>query len=506
MKNIKLKITSFNEKIINFFNKISSFNKFKSSKLIKISRFNKILIFLIALLFIYLFYLSVPALYNKESLQKDITEKLSNDFNVNISLSSDIKYLILPAPHILIQDVKIFDDNKKNPKELSQIKKLKVFISQKSLFNQKNLRINKFLIKDANFLIQKSDFEYLNNFINKKFSKKKINIKNSNIFFKDKKNETISIFNIHNLQLFYDEKKSENLIISNGKLFKIPFNFKWNKNIESKNRSEFFMELKKLLINIKNISIPTDNKINSGKNILSIGNLKFITDYKIEKNLFSLSSKDSKLINNEIKYDGEIYLKPFDLNLNIFLEKLNINKFITKSEILKELLYTKVLFNKNLSANIIFDINHVVKNKLFDSAKIFLKFNNSSLNLNNSYFISNKIGKLNIDSSSLKFIDDQLIFQGAFNFQIKDQKEFYKSFQTPKRNRKKLKNIYFDIEFNILENNLNIAKFVINDLNSEPSDSVKSILEQYSNNQDNNIENWIDLKIFSNKIFENYDG
>ena len=473
---------------------------------IKISNFNKYLISFISLLFLYLFYLSIPALYNKETLQKDLTEKLLNDFNINISLSSDIKYLILPAPHILVKNVKIFDDNVKIPKELSQIKKLKVFISQKSLLNQKNLRINKFLILDANFIIQKDDVEYLDNFIDKKFSKKKMNIKNSNIFFKDKKNETVSIFNIDNLELSFDKKNLENLIISNGKLFKVPFNFKWTKNFETDHRSEFSMELKKLMLDINNISISNNNQTKSRKNIISIGNAKFITDYKVEEDALLLNSKDSKLINNQIKYDGEVYLNPFDFNLNVYLEKLNIDKLITSNDILKELLYTKVLFNKNLSANIIVDVEKVIKNKLFDSGKIFLRFGNNSINLNNSYLISNKIGKLKLNNSSLKFIDDQLIYSSTFNFEIKDQKEFYKSFQTPKKNRKKLKNIYLSIEFSILENNLNITKFVINDLNSEPSDPVKSILQEYSNNQETSIQNWIDLKIFFNKIFENYEG
>ena len=473
---------------------------------IKISNFNKYLISFISLLFLYLFYLSIPALYNKETLQKDLSDKLLNDFNINISLSSDIKYLILPAPHILVQNVKIFDDNEKIPKELSQIKKLKVFISQKSLLNQKNLTINKFLIMDANFAIQKDDVEYLNNFINKKFSKKKINIKNSNIFFKNKKNETISIFNIDNLELFFDKKTTENLIISNGKLFKIPFDFKWTKNFKTDHASEFYMELKKLLLNINNVSISNNNLTKSRKNILSIGNAKLITDYKIEDDVLFINSKNSKLINNQIKYDGEIYLNPFDLNLRIYLEKLNINKLIIENDILKELLYTKVLFNKNLSANIIIDAEKIIKNKLFDSGKFFLKFNNSSIDLNNSYFINKKIGKLILENSSLKFIDDELIYNGNFNFEIKDQKEFYKSFQTPKKNRRKLKNIYLGIEFNILENNLNITKFIINNLNTEPSNPVKSILQQYSNNQETKIKNWIDLKIFFNKVFENYEG
>ena len=473
---------------------------------IKISNFNKYLILTITLLFLYLFYLSIPALYNKETLQKDLTEKLLNDFNINISLSSDIKYLILPSPHVLVRNVKIFDDNKENPRELSQIKNLRVFISQKSLLNQKNLKITRFLIKDANFLIQKDDFEYLNNFINQKISEKKINIKNSNIFFKDSKDETISIFNINNLQLFYDKNKLENLLKSEGKIFKIPFDFKWNKKFDRENGSEFFMELKKLLINFKNISAPEENEINSGKNVLSLGNLKFVTNYKIEKNLILLDSKESKLINNEIEYRGEIYLKPFDLNLNIFLEKFNINKFLNKSDTYKELLYSNVLFNKNLSANIVFDIERVVKNKLFNSAKFFLKFDNGALNLNNSYLISKKIGKLNVDNSSLRFIEDQLIFKANFDFQIKDHKEFFKSFQTPKRNRKKINNIYFNIEYNIFENNLKVVKISLDDLNREPSDPVKSILQQYSNDVDSKIENWIDLKIFTNKVLENYEG
>ena len=165
-----------------------------------------------------------------------------------------------------------------------------------------------------------------------------------------------------------------------------------------------------------------------------------------------------------------------------------------------------MLFNKNLSANITIDAEKIIKNKLFDSGKFFLKFNNSSIDLNNSYFINKKIGKLILENSSLKFIDDELIYNGNFNFEIKDQKEFYKSFQTPKKNRRKLKNIYLGIEFNILENNINITKFIINNLNTEPSNPVKSILQQYSNNQETKIKNWIDLKIFFNKVFENYEG
>jgi len=158
-------------------------------------------------LFLYLFYLSVPTLYNKEALQKDVTDKLMKEFKINFSLSSNIRYLILPSPHILVENVKIFDDNLKNPKELSQIKKLRIYISQKNLLNQNAVKLNKILIEDANFLIQKKYYGFFDDYLKSQFSKKKIIIKNSNFFLKDKNNKTISIFPVKNINLFYDEGK-----------------------------------------------------------------------------------------------------------------------------------------------------------------------------------------------------------------------------------------------------------------------------------------------------------
>ena len=58
------------------------------------------IILFVTLLFLYLFYLSIPTLYNKDALQKDITNKLLKEFKINFSLSSNIKYLILPSPHM----------------------------------------------------------------------------------------------------------------------------------------------------------------------------------------------------------------------------------------------------------------------------------------------------------------------------------------------------------------------------------------------------------------------
>ena len=125
-KFIEFKIIKFISKYLP--NKLNKYKKFKNIKFINISNLSMSIILFIALLFIYLFYASIPTLYNKGALQKDITDKLIKEYKIDFSLSSNIRYFILPAPHFLIENVKIFDDNLKNPKELSQIKKLNYFV------------------------------------------------------------------------------------------------------------------------------------------------------------------------------------------------------------------------------------------------------------------------------------------------------------------------------------------------------------------------------------------
>ena len=55
---------------------------------------------------------------------RNITVSFSYESQYNFSLSSNIKYLILPAPHVLVENVKIFDNNLKiNEKFLRVIRR-----------------------------------------------------------------------------------------------------------------------------------------------------------------------------------------------------------------------------------------------------------------------------------------------------------------------------------------------------------------------------------------------
>ena len=75
-----IKFKFFNNYFTDNFNKIK---KFKYIKFIKISNLSMSIILFVTLSFLYLFYLSIPTLYNKETLQKDITNKLIKEFKIN---------------------------------------------------------------------------------------------------------------------------------------------------------------------------------------------------------------------------------------------------------------------------------------------------------------------------------------------------------------------------------------------------------------------------------------
>ena len=231
----------------------------KTNNNFNISGFNKYLITFIVSLFLYLFYLLTPLLYDKAWIQTNIEKKLLNEFKVNLSTSADISYRILPAPHFLIKDSKILVDDAKKSKSIAEIKDFKVFLSQKNFFNKKNLDIKKIDINEANFSLLISDFKLLNEITSKDFSNKKIKIHNSNIFFKDNLGEVISIIKVDKAILFFDDKELLNLFNLKGEIFNIPFIFDFNNRNDSKKYKEINFNSKLFKFNISNKSTKEKN-------------------------------------------------------------------------------------------------------------------------------------------------------------------------------------------------------------------------------------------------------
>ena len=200
----------------------------KTNNKIKVSNFNRYIITLISLLFISLFYLLIPTLYDKNWVQQNIENQLLKEFKINFSLSSDISYNILPSPHFLIKDTKIFKQDGNKEIVLSDIKSLKVFISKKNFFDKEKIELSYVKIVNANFSLFRDDFKLIKGATNNKLSNKKIKINKSKIFFKDISGEVISIIKIIKASLFLD---NDNLFYLKGEVFNVPFIFNFKKKI-----------------------------------------------------------------------------------------------------------------------------------------------------------------------------------------------------------------------------------------------------------------------------------
>ena len=154
-----IKIARINNFFVIRFNKISEFVKSINHKYNNISSFNRYLIFFITILFLYLFFLSIPSLYDKGPLQIKLNKLINEEYNINVSLSSKIRYNILPKPHFIIENSKIYTNNLSSPQELGQIKKLKIFINQKNFLKKNIVEVSSVSLNDANFIIDKKKFK-----------------------------------------------------------------------------------------------------------------------------------------------------------------------------------------------------------------------------------------------------------------------------------------------------------------------------------------------------------
>jgi len=504
MKKIILKkIAKINNFFVYHFNKINEFGKIINHKFKNISSFNKYFILIITSLFLYLFYLSIPSLYDKGFLQTQLNKMINEEFNINISLSSDLTYSILPKPHIEIKNVKIYTDNLDSPKELGQIKKIKIFISQKNFFEQKNIEIKSITINNANFSIRHEDIGILRKFIEKKLSKKKLKIRNSNFFYIDNNDDVISIFPISKLDLYFDEENSKNIINSQGLFFNIPYRLKWNKDF-IKNIYSTFFKINKLNLRVENFT-EKKNSLLLMKNFIFFRNTEIQTNISSKKNLIKIkSNNDSKVKNNSLSYNGLIELNPFHLNMDVNLKKLNFNKSIFHNNLLHGIFELRQLYNKSLSLYINLQIENLIKNKLFDSSRILITVKNGNINFNNTVF-NGKMGNLNVVNSRIENVNDDLIFDANFVFNIFSKSEFYRLFQINKKNRKKINNVYFDIKYNLTKNKFEISNLIFDPGKIKAEEELTEMLDSYIKSL--KINNWIDFKNFVQKIFvDYYDG
>ena len=469
MKNYLSKFRNYSSKIENIEVQkyISYFNK-KNPFVTTIS--------LIALVFLISLYFTIPTFYNYENYDKEIQKKVSKDFKLDLKNISNIRYLMVPTPHFLIEECDIYfsEDSKE---KVIKANNLKINIYSKNLYRKenielKNIHLNK-LDLDLNFSNIKNFYNNLKNKISKP-----IYLKNSNLFFRDEDEEIMLISKIRNFKNFFDfQNKKKNLNIL-GNLFGSDFSFDWERDYSNPYISKGDVKFKNPNLNILNIFNREDKSFTKG-----VTNIKFLRhsldlNYKFNQNSIELFDDKKKVINRS-KLVGNISLDSFFFDLNLILSEIRIqtvlnNLFLRLYKINKS---AKLNFNGNLKINL-----NEVNNRLFENLIINISFLEKKISLNNSSLSLKKIGKINFSDPLIYERNDKLFVKSKIKFDVNDQQELYKRFLIPRQNRIDLRKIFFEVEYNVDDGIYYLSSININEnLNDEITFNEVSNIQQLSN-------------------------
>ncbi len=462
----------------------------KTNNKFHVSKFSKYLISAIVVLFIYIFYLSIPLLYDKNWIQNKIVTELGNEFNINLGNSFDFSYRILPKPHYLIRDSKT---------PLAEIKTLNVFISQNNFFNKDSIRINEVVIEEANFSLLSNDLKPLYKDSENKFSKKKIKINDSNIFFKNNLNEVISIIKISNAFLLFDEKNLFNLFDLKGEIFNIPFKLKYENALNLRKQIE--INAPDLKLKVINNFFKKDENLSSGISNISILSSSINTKFNIKDQIAIFQSDGSRIYNSKIDYNGQLAINPFDLNLKINLYDYKISNLFTKNSIINEFIKSGLLFNENISVQTLVNIKSNKKDEIFNEAKLELRILNGKISFDKSVFINNNIGLMEISNSDLFLDNDKLFLSSNLSIDIKDIDKLYSFLNTSKNSRKNIRNIKLNIIYDFLSNQIELKNIKIND--NDVSSQFNNIAEGFIDINSNNLTK---SRKLLNELINLYDG
>ena len=482
------------KKIVKIFNNFIKRTIFKvenkTNDKFHVSNFSKYIISVIVVLFIYIFYLLIPLLYDKNWVQNKIVTKLNDEFNINLSNSFDISYRILPKPHYLIKDTK---------NALAEIKELNIYISQNNFFNKDSIRISKVVIEKANFSILKDNFKTFYKDIENKFSKKKIKINNSNIFFKNNLNEVISIIKISNAFLFFDEKNLSNLFDLKGAIFNIPFELNYQNIVNSKKKIK--IKAPDLKLEIINEFFKKDEDLSSGINSISILSSSINTKYNVKDQIVIFQSDGSRVYNSKIDYNGQLAINPFDLNLKINLYNYKISNLFRPNSIINEFIKSGLLFNENISVHTLVNIESNKKDEIFNKAKLELRVLNGRVSFDNSIFINNNIGSMEFYNSEFFLEKEKLYLTSNLSIDIKDNDKLFSFLNTNKKSRKDIKNIKLNIIYDFLSNEILFKNIKIDD--NEVSDQFNNIAEGFIDINSNNLTK---SRKLLNELISLYEG
>ena len=470
-------------------------NKLKSENLINLARSNKTILTFVALLLLFITYLSIPSFFKQNEISNKIKYELLDRLNLDLKFSNKLKYNFFPSPHFTTNDSSIFYNNY----EISKAKKIKIYISLENLFSLENIVIDNVIIENANFNLNSKNHFFILDLLNNNYSNINFKIIKSNIFFKNIDNEVLFINKILEMKYYHDPKESKNFLYSKNEIFNFPYEIKINKDkIEKKYISQ---------INLNFIKLKIENEYNylespkiGNANLIS-NNFKNKLEYKISEEFFEFSFFDN-ISNPSFFYQGYVNRNPFYSNFKGNTEKLNLVHLYDPNAIIAQFLKTELFNSKNIDFELNIDAKSLYKNPNFVNINFNSKIKEGLIDLDNTSFEWKNYVAFKIVDSLIFLKDGELVLDGKLNINVKNYDKIYKYLLTPKKYRKKIKNINFTFSYNFDQ-----KTSIINDIKIDNKTDLN--LNNKINKivlKENILKNKIYLKKILNEVLMTYAG
>ena len=165
----------------------------------------------------------------------------------------------------------------------------------------------------------------------------------------------------------------------------------------------------------------------------------------------------------------------------------------------------RIFLNENFNGIIKLNVEKLENNPLFDSLKINANFVGQTINFSNSVFLNKKIANLILEKGTLYEEQNNLIFKGELEFKINDLNKLFNKFVVPKKNRNNFDKIKFDIMMNLTNSDFRILKIVNDSFKDKEFQDIDNLIYEF-NSGGIKITNWIEFKIFANKLISFYSG
>ena len=487
IKKIKKQILSINNSIESSFNKLKYFKS--NYKKILLSEDYRVFLGLGIVTLLTLAYFLIPTVYNKNFIKLEIKNQIFKNYNIQLKINDEINYGLFPKPHFYTKKLSIIKDEK----EIGTSDVLKVFIGI-----DKFLSFNKIFVKDlvfykTDFNIYYDDFPFFQELLKVEPNENNIFFKKSNLFFRNKKDELLFINKVENSKFYYDAKNLKNVLYSKNEIFNVPFKLTVKNDKFNKKFSTNFLS-KKIRLNIEN-ETSYDEKTKKGLLDILFVNKSTSLKYEIKKDSLNYSS-------NNNSYKGKVDFKPFYFSAKFDYDGISFKNLLNNDSILIDLIESEIFNNKNLNLDLVFNIRDIINIDELNNFVLKIGVEQGNISPSDSSIMWKDDLKIKLTDSLFIFDNKNIYLTGNILIDIIDIDNFYKSFQVKKINRKEIKKVEFDFNYDFNKNKITFDNFQIdNTKNSKIEKFISKI-----NLKEKIILNKITFKNFISNFFSAYAG